>query len=445
MAGETKTHSIFHITMEDFVVNPLSKEDKARGTNPKKGVSSQVDKVTAMDSSKNGEQSQDESKAKGTKDRRKSTFMWIKDMYLEKLDSNGISSSDLIPENLTSITGAMLHSRKAKKNSLEPLNILVLDGGGARGPSFQTYIEEIELMSIERGHGKNWLSKIDLVCGTSAGGILALTLNRSPSSTDEALQHSREVGDLLAKGMSTNFSIYSLLCSKMGAVVPKNHQTKDIIAEEVYGGKVPPLRNDEEGIKAVAVCSAHKENDRSLFPFLLRTYELPHSTTRSQHPSEGTCNLDYASAMQATASVPGVVDRIRIQHNGEQISLSDGMFVNNTPVTLAIKEAEALWPDREIGTILSLGLDPSSMKAVSMYRAIDVARIFHPSLHFHRLIATDEMRAHSVTDFEKEHTDILEKKVRDFLRNSKREQLLMQKTLDMFHGGKKISLDPSGH
>jgi len=38
-------------------------------------------------------------------------------------------------------------------------------------------------MSIERGHGKNWLSKIDLVCGTSAGGILALTLNRSPSST----------------------------------------------------------------------------------------------------------------------------------------------------------------------------------------------------------------------------------------------------------------------
>ncbi len=157
----------------------------------------------------------------------------------------------------------------------------------------------------------------------------------------------------------------------------------------------------------------------------------------SLDPCEGTCNLDVASAMHATASVPGLFDRIRIQHNGEQISLADGMYVEKTPVALAIKEAEALWPDREIGTVLSLGLDPSSRQAVSMYRAIDVARLFHPSLHFHRLIATDEMRQHDVTSFAKEKTDNLEKKVKHFLRNSRREQLLLQKTLDLIHGGKR--------
>jgi predicted acylesterase/phospholipase RssA len=369
-----------------------------------------------------------------------STFMWVKDMYSDTLDSHVISSKDLIPKNIESITGAMLHNSEIKKTSKAPLNLLVLDGGGARGASFNAYIEEIELMSIERGYGQNWLSRIDLVCGASIGGMAALTLNQTPSSTDNALQRSREIADLLVGESLGNISFWNLFCRKSASLLREDHQIRDIIAEKVFEGIVPPLKN-EKGVKALAVCSMHKENDRGIFPFMLRTYELPHS--RSQYACEGTCDLDLASAMQATASVPGVVDRIRIEHNGEQISLADGMFVGNTPVALAIKEAEALWPDREIGTVLSLGLDPSSQAAVAMYRAIDITRVFHPSLHFHRLIATNVMRDHSVFDFAKEKTDILEQKVKDFIRNDKRERLLIQKTLDLIYkNGGDRRLDP---
>ena len=89
-----------------------------------------------MINSKNIKLSEDKSrKAEQSKDHRQSTFMWVKDIYFDELNSDKITSGrNLIPDNMTSITDAMLRSDKTKKSSLEPpLNLLVLDGGGARG------------------------------------------------------------------------------------------------------------------------------------------------------------------------------------------------------------------------------------------------------------------------------------------------------------------------
>lgn len=37
-------------------------------------------------------------------------------------------------------------------------------------------------MAIERGYGRDWLSRIDLVCGASIGGVAALTINQTSST-----------------------------------------------------------------------------------------------------------------------------------------------------------------------------------------------------------------------------------------------------------------------
>lgn len=246
----------------------------------------------------------------------------------------------------------------------------------------------------------------------------------------EALKRSRELANFLVEDAGEKISFWNLLCTKSASLLKEGDQFKDTFTR-AFEGKPPPLKNGK-GIKAFAVCSLHEANKRVLSPFLLRTYEPPNGLTQN-HGVEGTCNLDLATAMHATASVPGVVDRVRIEHNSREITLADGGFVANTPTALAILEARYLWPNRQVGTVLSIGLDPSNTVAVDSYRSIDVARLHSPSLHYHRLIATDAMRAHSPAHFAKEKTDLLEQNVRNFLRESETEQLLMQKTLDLLY------------
>lgn len=229
------------------------------------------------------------------------------------------------------------------------------------------------------------------------------------------------------KDANENFSFWNLLCTKSASLLKEEHQFRDTFAQRAFQGKPPPLKN-EKGIKAFAVTSLNEKHKIVLSPFLLRTYESPNDET-----VEGTCNLDLATAMHATASVPGVVDSVRIEHNGREITLGDGGFVANTPVVLAIREALRLWPNQQIGTLLSIGLDPSNKVASDSYRSVDVARLHSPSLHYHRLIATDVMRAHSPAEFAKEKTDLLEQNVRKFFRENEREQLLMQRTLDLMY------------
>ena len=50
------------------------------------------------------------------------------------------------------------------------------------GASLHTLIQEIEQMAIEGGHGNDWLSRIDLVAGTSIGGVTALVINQTTST-----------------------------------------------------------------------------------------------------------------------------------------------------------------------------------------------------------------------------------------------------------------------
>lgn len=64
-----------------------------------------------------------------------------------------------------------------------PINILCLDGGGTKCYSTLAMMEEIEAMSEREGvDNRDFLSRFDLIVGTSIGGVLALIANKTAST-----------------------------------------------------------------------------------------------------------------------------------------------------------------------------------------------------------------------------------------------------------------------
>ena len=64
-----------------------------------------------------------------------------------------------------------------------PINILCLDGGGTKCYSTLAMMEEIEAISEREGiENRDFLSRFDLIVGTSIGGVLALIVNKTAST-----------------------------------------------------------------------------------------------------------------------------------------------------------------------------------------------------------------------------------------------------------------------
>ena len=339
----------------------------------------------------------------------------------------------------------------------DPINILVFDGGGAKGKCslniedrrydmnkcnklieilclFFLYlslhimlgyasiavIEEIERMTKELGH-TDFASRFDLIAGTSAGGLAALVANQTGSTNDAAIQ-SREFSDQCTEKCFKNISFLSFI---LGGNAVSSKQQIGAIAREFFGEE-RRLQN-EDGIKAFALSSAQDDADKTgdLSPFLLRTYEAP----TNPDALEGTSRLKLSTALHATMGIPGLSDRIRIRHKGKQISLADGALVCNCPLVLAIIEAQHLWPKRPLGVILSVGLDSTQDKF--SYRAFDVARVTHPTCHLYRIVPEEALKGHSSIESDMKKIAHLEMKVTQYLQTSYREKLLMKHTLKL--------------
>lgn len=75
--------------------------------------------------------------------------------------------------------------------------------------------------------------------------------------------------------------------------------------------------------------------------------------------AESTKTPTLCQAMAATAAVPGLVDRVRLDVNGDQRSCADGFLVSNSPVAIALDEARKLYPTRPLGVVLNFGFGAS--------------------------------------------------------------------------------------
>ncbi|KAJ7033029.1 hypothetical protein C8F04DRAFT_636243 [Mycena alexandri] len=271
------------------------------------------------------------------------------------------------------------------------LKLLALDGGGIRGLSELLMIKEVmHRLMLEENKKRKTLGlapldtlpkpcdHFDLIGGTSTGGIIALMLGRLRMDVDTAIMcydHlAKEVFSEVKRGLGDG----KFKASKLEEVI------KSTVAE-MTGDSETPLLERGEAFCRTFVCARNAQNMNANIPVLFRTYD--------SHETHTGCKIWEAA--RATSAAPTFFKRIKIGR-GQQHFIDGGLGSNN-PSKIVLDEAKRVFPDRQIGCIVSIGTGQ-----------VGIISIDRPRLS-QRLIPTDVIEALQgiATDCEAKHEEML--------------------------------------
>ncbi|GFH52481.1 hypothetical protein CTEN210_08957 [Chaetoceros tenuissimus] len=290
----------------------------------------------------------------------------------------------------------------------EPLNILVLDGGGMKGyGGMQMLLTIQEVYFKERG--RDLFQQFDFIAGTSVGGITALgaaDLNANGWSTDEILSMKcRVMIDEAREKCFKSMSLKNIVFSNQMHCIPTTVCIAAVKERLAFIEK-------EETLDEIA--------SRELEPLIARTYDYPKTFNSNIPLASSSSDMRLYQAMAATSVAPVVFDSVKTEVDGKERILGDGGLFQNCPMSLALDEVSRLYPTRPLGVILNIGYGPEEEALI--HRTIDTARLVHPNLHYQRIAPHDVFK-----DFSPAETDIqvitdMERKVEEFIRTTPRVQ-----------------------
>ncbi|KAJ7478855.1 acyl transferase/acyl hydrolase/lysophospholipase [Mycena galericulata] len=261
------------------------------------------------------------------------------------------------------------------------LRLLSLDGGGIRGLSMLIILEHHLMWKLKVAEDLPEIplpcDYFDLIGGTSTGGLIALMLGRLRMSVKDAVKAygelSKEVfSDVKSQGSDGRFKT-SKLEKAIKRIVGAHSASQD--PEE-------GLKDTRENACKTFVCTMNAAN--MSLPVLFRTYDA------TDHPAMD-CTIWQAG--RATSAAPTFFKQIEIGPPGMEEAFVDGGMGRNNPIASLLSEARAMFPDRRIACIISLG--------TGQPHTINIPK---PSL-LKRLFPLDVVEAIKgiATDCEKEH------------------------------------------
>lgn len=231
-----------------------------------------------------------------------------------------------------SVTWASLHTKK------DPIKILSIDGGGARG-----IIPACFLKAFEEQTGKSVVECFDIFAGTSIGGMLSLFLTHPDYSKTRPLYSAADAVKLFdtraPEIFSQDWNWY--LSTGGGLYGPKyNHDRFEKMLQE----KFTPKALFSSCLKPTLVTSYELERDK---PFVFN------SITAQEKPK---LNFKTWQVARATSAAPTYFSPASFpSEDGTVYSFVDGGVVANNPSMEAYAEARRRYgPDREI-ILVSLG------------------------------------------------------------------------------------------
>ncbi len=206
------------------------------------------------------------------------------------------------------------------------------------------------------------------------------------------------------------------------------------IFENRFGSEQPFF--NPNGVPCFVLCASRhnegadgsNESEGDIYePFLLRTYEYPQkkddSSTTTKEKSldfdlaQSTSSVSLYEAMAATSAVPGLVDRVNVNVEGVERYFADGFVYANNPIVLALNEAKQLYPTRPLGLVMSIGFNISN-NDYYVNRAIDICRLSHPSLHYHRICPAHIFESISEQETDLKKIAVMEEKAFDYVMNN---------------------------
>jgi calcium-independent phospholipase A2-gamma len=220
------------------------------------------------------------------------------------------------------------------------INILSLDGGGAKGLVTIEILKNIQ----KKCNNKPIHELFDYISGTSTGAVLACLLGIYKFSLDECESFYR----LFAKEMfsqNTAVGLSNLLMQK------SFYDTKcwENILKEVIDDRLLIESTRDTQTPRISIVS-NVLSDKLLKIFLFRNYTSPLSTMSLSH-FDGTHKHRVYDAVRATSAAPFYYDDYKI----EGYMFNDGGLLANNPTSIAIHESKRLWPNCKIQSVTSIG------------------------------------------------------------------------------------------
>eukprot|EP00554_Chaetoceros_debilis_P003506 CAMPEP_0194090652 /NCGR_PEP_ID=MMETSP0149-20130528/39979_1 /TAXON_ID=122233 /ORGANISM="Chaetoceros debilis, Strain MM31A-1" /LENGTH=336 /DNA_ID=CAMNT_0038774975 /DNA_START=55 /DNA_END=1062 /DNA_ORIENTATION=- len=312
-------------------------------------------------------------------------------------------------------------TNSSSKTSGDPINILLIDGGGSKGLASVPMLQAIQEHYVEEG--KDLLGQFDLVGGTSVGGLSCLLISYYKGmgmSTASVCAKMKDVGDLIREKCFSKISFLNLLCCN-NLIKGTDSSVVNVLKDDYE----KPLRSDSY-VPAMVCIASVKDNEgdmdlnndnvdvREFEPFVARTYEYPESSKRniSDALAKSSSDMMMHEAMAATSAVPLLVDRVRVKVESKLKVMADGMMFQSCPISLCLDQAEKLYPGRSIGTILNLGFGTDEVELIE--RTVKAAREVHPNIQFQRVCPSHIMNKFSPAETSTKKINQMEVDVKDW-------------------------------
>lgn len=219
------------------------------------------------------------------------------------------------------------------------IRILSIDGGGIRGVVILEVLRELEQLT-----GKPVHKMFDLICGVSTGAILSMLIGALKKDIDTCAEHYRLVSQSLFvsdfwRGTSRLIMTHAYYDS---------NAWEEILRQVYQDQSLIDTTADDEIPKIMAI-SASLLSPR-IQPFVFRNYNLPVERVKFSDYS-GSCKHKVWQAVRASTSAPGYFEDFVLDNHVH----SDGGILINNPASIAIHEAQQLWPGEPIQCVVSLG------------------------------------------------------------------------------------------
>ncbi|KAI1124855.1 hypothetical protein F5Y10DRAFT_284739 [Nemania abortiva] len=247
------------------------------------------------------------------------------------------------------------------KPKLAGIRLVTLDGGGIRG------IVELEVLrQIEMQLGGIPIQCfIDLIVGTSTGGLVALGLASMNWTVDQCIEQfeglcnqafTRRTGSTLPLvGHLVDHHHHSKYQTKTLESALKEAYTDDM---QLFGGERLPESSSWQ-VKVAVTATALAGNKT----YVLSNYNGHRESQKSNHyhfqrPQLYSTELKIWEAARATSAAPRYFKSFH--HEASQKTYIDGAVLHNNPVRIADSERKILWPDNQVPDLfLSIGTGSS--------------------------------------------------------------------------------------
>ncbi|QRV92201.1 kinesin light chain [Ceratobasidium sp. AG-Ba] len=284
------------------------------------------------------------------------------------------------------------------------VNILVLEGGGARGLSSLIILDEVMSRlqyDMKLDTQPSVRDCFDVVAGTGTGAVIACLVGRLGVPVKRSIEYYVKLADVFSEQKLIGTTTYktSKLQSVFKAIV------KDITGNE--DTHIMDTSSMGQSCRTM-VFAMSRDNLNANIPCIFRSYQ----GAANQMP-----DCPIWQVLSATMAHPEMFKPVQIGPEHLPQSFVDGGLGCNNPAAHVLSEVKTMFPDRYISTVLSIGtghpdtirLVPAGTLEVTKHIALDAERVAEemelrfrsiPGVYF-RLSVSQGMQSVKLSEWEK--------------------------------------------